>query len=265
MLLGASERPFRFVLSRENARRRIRARSGWVLARAAPRRQNRRLDVSPSQFPRCRSVVYCRGSVRRPVRPFVIEFKPRSSKSSAPRPRIDEAAPAFLDVGVFTANRSVQGDSYEIRDEGGRRHLRSKRRPRGRTDRYAQRADRQGFAVPDRKRRRARGCFNGDRGETPSRSDREQSRDGSPRSGQVSGAAEGAGRSAGKRRATGFRETRGDRLAARNTNRRRTQSRAQIPPKASSSRRGTKSRREVEAALVQGRAVKIAADRSPSR
>ena len=113
MLLGASERPFRFVLSRENARRRIRARSGWVLARAAPRRQNRRLDVSPSQFPRCRSVVYCRGSVRRPVRPFVIEFKPRSSKSSAPRPRIDEAAPAFLDVGVFTANRSVQGDSYE--------------------------------------------------------------------------------------------------------------------------------------------------------
>jgi hypothetical protein len=57
--------------------------------------------------------------VRRPVRPFVIEFKPRSSKSSAPRsPRISEAGkinvtPAFLDVGVFTANRSVQGDSYE--------------------------------------------------------------------------------------------------------------------------------------------------------
>ena len=57
--------------------------------------------------------------MRRPVRPFVIEFKPRSSKSSAPRsPRTDEAGkinatPAFLDVGVFTANRSVQGDSYE--------------------------------------------------------------------------------------------------------------------------------------------------------
>jgi hypothetical protein len=57
--------------------------------------------------------------VRRPVRPFVIEFKPRSSKSSAPRsPRSDEAGktnmtPAFLDVGVFTANRSVQGDDYE--------------------------------------------------------------------------------------------------------------------------------------------------------
>jgi hypothetical protein len=56
--------------------------------------------------------------VRRPVRPFVIEFKPRSSKSSAPRsPRIDEAGktnatPAFLDVSVFTASRSVQGD-YE--------------------------------------------------------------------------------------------------------------------------------------------------------
>jgi len=57
--------------------------------------------------------------VRRPVRPFVIEFKPRSSKSSAPRsPRIDEAGktnatPAFLDVSVFTASRSVQGDNYE--------------------------------------------------------------------------------------------------------------------------------------------------------
>ena len=57
--------------------------------------------------------------MRRPVRPFVIEFKPRSSKSSAPRsPRSDEAGkinatPAFLDVGVFTANRSVQGDDYE--------------------------------------------------------------------------------------------------------------------------------------------------------
>jgi hypothetical protein len=56
--------------------------------------------------------------VRRPVRPFVIEFKPRSSKSSAPRsPRIDDAGkanatPAFLDVSVFTASRSVQGD-YE--------------------------------------------------------------------------------------------------------------------------------------------------------
>ena len=56
--------------------------------------------------------------MRRPVRPFVIEFKPRSSKSSAPRaPRIDEAGktnatPAFLDVSVFTASRSVQGD-YE--------------------------------------------------------------------------------------------------------------------------------------------------------
>ena len=57
--------------------------------------------------------------MRRPVRPFVIEFKPRSSKSSAPRsPRIDEAGktnatPAFLDVSVFTASRSVQGDDYE--------------------------------------------------------------------------------------------------------------------------------------------------------
>ena len=57
--------------------------------------------------------------MRRPVRPFVIEFKPRSSKSSAPRaPRSDEAGkrnatPAFLDVGVFTANRSGQGDDYE--------------------------------------------------------------------------------------------------------------------------------------------------------
>jgi hypothetical protein len=57
--------------------------------------------------------------VRRPVRPFVIEFKPRSSKSSAPRsPRIDEAGktnatPAFLDVAVFTANRSGQSNDYE--------------------------------------------------------------------------------------------------------------------------------------------------------
>lgn len=57
--------------------------------------------------------------MRRPVRPFVIEFKTRSSKPSAPRsPRIDEAAkinktPAFLDVGLFTANRSVLGDDYE--------------------------------------------------------------------------------------------------------------------------------------------------------
>ncbi len=57
--------------------------------------------------------------MRRPVRPFVIEFKPRSSKSSAPRsPRNDEAGkinatPAFLDVGVFTANRRAQGDDYE--------------------------------------------------------------------------------------------------------------------------------------------------------
>lgn len=57
--------------------------------------------------------------MRRPVRPFVIEFKSRSSKLSTPRaPRIDDAnkvdaTPAFLDVGVFASGRNSRGDDYE--------------------------------------------------------------------------------------------------------------------------------------------------------
>ncbi len=90
-----------------------------ILHSAAPEAPRSPLGREPIDFPRCRSVVHCRGSERRPVRPFVIEFKPRTPKTSAPRPPwIDEAStinktPAFLDVGVFTANRSAQGDDYE--------------------------------------------------------------------------------------------------------------------------------------------------------
>lgn len=57
--------------------------------------------------------------MRHPVRPFVIEFKSRSSKASAPRsPKGDEerkaaATPAFLDVSVFVAGRNTQRGDYE--------------------------------------------------------------------------------------------------------------------------------------------------------
>ena len=124
MLLGASERPFCFALLGKMQDAEFEREAAGFSSRAIPLRRRSRqpkspLGRKPKQVPRCRSVVYCRGSVRRPVRPFVIEFKPRSSKFSAPRsPRIDEAGkinatPAFLDVGVFTANRSGQGDDYK--------------------------------------------------------------------------------------------------------------------------------------------------------
>ncbi len=57
--------------------------------------------------------------MRRPVRPFVTEFKSRSSKLSAQRaPKIADAnkadaTPAFLDVGVFAPGRNSHGDDYE--------------------------------------------------------------------------------------------------------------------------------------------------------
>ena len=229
------------------------------------------LGRKPIQVPRCRSVVYCRGSVRRPVRPFVIEFKPRSSKSSAPRsPRSDEAGkinatPAFLDVGVFTANRRAQGDDYETAMKAADAVF-------GRSGAVAAEPIAPSSAPTGRVLPSL--IENVDALAVPSTEIEEK-----PRRGRVAKKAEAAPLvrvkprmrpktpivRAGKRRATRFRETRGDRLAAKYANRRRTRSRAEIAPKASSSRRGTKSRREVEATFVQGRAVKIADGRSPPR
>lgn len=66
--------------------------------------------------------------MRHPVRPFLIEFKTRSSKPAVPRaPRAASAAvktsaakssappafPAFLDVSAFNSTRSGHGEDYE--------------------------------------------------------------------------------------------------------------------------------------------------------
>jgi len=60
-----------------------------------------------------------RGRMRQPIRPFITEFKSRSSKSSAPRPPTIEGAdkdgqtPPFLDPGVFASRRTNPSDEYE--------------------------------------------------------------------------------------------------------------------------------------------------------
>lgn len=57
---------------------------------------------------------------RRPVLPFVTEFKNRSSKSSAPRPSRgggatgDELKPSFLDTGKFFEDRSQNDGGREV-------------------------------------------------------------------------------------------------------------------------------------------------------
>lgn len=56
--------------------------------------------------------------MRHTVRPFIKEFKKRSSKSSAPQPPIDEAdkksaKPLFLDLGSFAAYENNHDDEYQ--------------------------------------------------------------------------------------------------------------------------------------------------------
>ena len=57
--------------------------------------------------------------MRQPIRPFITEFKSRSSKSSAPRPPTIESAdkdgqkPSFLDPAVFAARQTNPSDEYE--------------------------------------------------------------------------------------------------------------------------------------------------------
>jgi len=57
--------------------------------------------------------------MRQPIRPFITEFKSRSSKASAPRPPTikdadkDGETPPFLDTSVFAARQNNPSDEYE--------------------------------------------------------------------------------------------------------------------------------------------------------
>ena len=75
---------------------------------------------SSSPFPRhVREPYIPRGPMRPTVRPFKIEFKSRSSRSTPMRPPRgddagkDRATPSFLDVGAFTAGRDSHANNYE--------------------------------------------------------------------------------------------------------------------------------------------------------
>ncbi len=75
---------------------------------------------SSSPFPRhVREPYIPRGPMRPTVRPFKIEFKSRSSRTTPMRPPRgddagkDRATPSFLDVGAFTAGRDRHANNYE--------------------------------------------------------------------------------------------------------------------------------------------------------
>jgi hypothetical protein len=57
--------------------------------------------------------------MRQPIRPFITEFKSRSTKSSAPRPPTikdadkDAQTPPFLDTTVFAARQDNPSEEYE--------------------------------------------------------------------------------------------------------------------------------------------------------
>ncbi|MGA3065049.1 MAG: hypothetical protein ABSD90_17875 [Methylocystis sp.] len=75
---------------------------------------------SSSPFPRhVREPYIPRGPMRPTVRPFKIEFKSRSSRSTPMRPPTgddagkDRATPSFLDVGAFAAGRNSHANEYQ--------------------------------------------------------------------------------------------------------------------------------------------------------
>jgi len=93
---------------------------GTSLFQTSRSRKLKAVGESSSPFPRhIREPYIPRGPMRPTVRPFKIEFKSRSSRSTPMRqPRGDDAGkdratPSFLDVGAFTAGRNSHANNYE--------------------------------------------------------------------------------------------------------------------------------------------------------
>ena len=93
---------------------------GTSLFQTSRSRKLKAVGESSSPFPRhIREPYIPRGPMRPTVRPFKIEFKSRSSRSTPMRPPRgddagkDRATPSFLDVAAFTAGRNSHANNYE--------------------------------------------------------------------------------------------------------------------------------------------------------